>query len=121
MSLLLALLLAQEVEHTQDSLDAVKAALEKKEAVLLDVRERAEWDRGHLEAARLLPLSSLRRATAEEVETTAPRSSIVYLHCHSGGRVVPAARILKGFGYDVRPLKQGFDVLRRSGFSEAAK
>ncbi len=119
--LLLALLLAQEVEHTQDPLDAVKAALEKKEAVLLDVREHGEWDRGHLEAARLLPLSVLRKASAADVEKSLPRKTIVYLHCHSGARVLPAARLLKEFGYDARPLKQGFEVLRQSGFSEAAR
>ena len=43
-------------EHTKDSLDTVKKALAAKKAVLLDVREKSEWDAGHLKDARLLPL-----------------------------------------------------------------
>jgi phage shock protein E len=119
MLLLLALLPVQDVEHTRDSLDTVKAALEKKAAVLLDVRESSEWDQGHLQAARLVSLSALRTASAEEVEKAVPKASVVYLHCRSGARALTAAKILRGFGYDARPLAQGFEELRRSGFTEA--
>jgi hypothetical protein len=51
---------ASAQEHTKDPLDAVKKAVASKKAVLIDVREKAEWDQGHLKDARLLPLSSLK-------------------------------------------------------------
>jgi len=43
------------------------------------------------------------------------------LHCRSGGRVLPAAGILKKAGYDVRPLKAGFDDLKDAGFPVAPR
>jgi rhodanese-related sulfurtransferase len=46
--------------HTTDSLDTVKQRLASKEAVLIDVRELNEWNEGHLEDARLVPLSEIR-------------------------------------------------------------
>lgn len=130
MKILSALLLvtaaaaAQEIEHTKDSLDAIKAALAKKEAVLVDVREKGEWDRGHLEGAVLLPLSWIKAESkgdkfAEQVGEKVPEKKILYLHCRSGGRVLSATPLLKKAGYDVRPLQQGFDDLREAGFPVA--
>jgi phage shock protein E len=115
---------AQEIEHTKDSLDTVKAALAKKEAVLVDVREKGEWDRGHLEGAVLLPLSWIKAESkgdkfAEQVGEKVPEKKILYLHCRSGGRVLSATPLLKKAGYDVRPLPQGFDDLREAGFPVA--
>ncbi len=46
--------------HTTDSLDTVKERLKSKEAVLIDVRELIEWNEGHLEDAKLVPLSNIR-------------------------------------------------------------
>ncbi len=121
---LLALVTAQEIDHTKDSIDTVKATLAKKEAVLLDVREKGEWEQGHLEGALLLPLSWLKAEAKgeqfnEHVGEKVPAKKILYLHCRSGGRVIPAAGLLKKAGYDVRPLKWGFDELREAGFPTA--
>ena len=59
--------LAAQEKHTKDSLDAVKKALSEKKAVLIDVREKGEWDDGHLAGAALLPLSGLKQnATSKE-------------------------------------------------------
>jgi len=116
----------QEVDHTKDSLETVKAALAKKDAVLVDVREKGEWDQGHLEGALLLPLSWLKAESkgdklAEHAAEKLPANKVLYLHCRSGGRVLPAAGLLKKAGYDVRPLKQGFDDLKDAGFPVAEK
>ena len=116
----------QEIDHTKDSLDAVKAALAKKDAVLVDVREKGEWDQGHLAGAVFLPLSWLKAESkgdqlAEHAAERLPANKVLYLHCRSGGRVIPAAGILKKAGYDVRPLKQGFDDLKDAGFPVAEK
>ena len=88
----------------------------------MDVREKSEWDQGHLEIANLLPLSRLR--TGVKPKTLAKQLSkkkIIYCHCRSGGRVLPATDILKKLGYDVRPLKQGYAELLREGFAKAKK
>jgi len=128
MSFLAALLVlaAQEVDHTKDSLDTVKAALARKDAVLIDVREKGEWGQGHLQEALFLPLSWLKAESkgdkfAEHAAEKLPANKVLYLHCRSGGRVLPAAGFLKKAGYDVRPLKQGFDDLKEAGFPVAEK
>ena len=128
MRALLALLLAaaqdSTTEYTKDPLDMVKASLQKKDAVLLDGREQKEWDAGHLEGAIFLPLSWLKAERdgekfAEKLGEKLPAKKIVYLHCRSGGRALTAAGILKKAGYEVRPLKSGFEELKKSGFAEA--
>ncbi|HEX5447414.1 MAG TPA: rhodanese-like domain-containing protein [Pirellulales bacterium] len=115
---------ATAAEHTKDSLDTVKANLAKKKAVIIDVREPAEWKRGHLAAAQLVPLSQLKRlasddAAKQKLEKSLPKDVIVYCHCGSGVRVLPAADILGKLGYDIRPLAAGFDDLREAGFPVA--
>jgi phage shock protein E len=116
----------QEIEHTKDSLDIVKASLANKEALLIDVREQSEWDDGHLEGALFLPLSWLRERVkdptfAERLAEMLPQKKVLYTHCRSGKRTLTAAAILKKCGYDVRPLKQGYDDLRDAGFPPAPK
>jgi rhodanese-related sulfurtransferase len=112
-------------EHTKDSLEVVKERVQTKEtAVLLDVREQKEWDAGHLSDAKLFPLSRLRAGKGEsdfakEVAKLLPKDKIVYCHCRSGGRVLPATDILKELGYDVRPLKAGYSQLLEAGFPKA--
>jgi len=86
---------------------------------LVDVREKREWDAGHLDGAVLLPLSRLRRATAAHLARALPRRKILYVHCRSGGRARTAVSLLRRHGYDARPLKAGFADLRRAGFAAA--
>lgn len=107
---------ARAAEHTQDSLDTVRANVEQKKAVLLDVRTAEEWNDGHLQVARWLPLSRIQAGVTED---ELDRSKIVYCHCRSGRRVLEAAKVLSQQGYDVRPLKQGFEELAKAGFKRA--
>jgi rhodanese-related sulfurtransferase len=116
-----ALSQAARADHTKDSTDTVKKAVADGKAVLLDVREKAEWDEGHLEVAKLLPLSVLTKAKAEDVAKVAPKEKIVYLHCRSGARCLKAAEALKKLGYDARPLKPGYQDLLDAGFAPAQK
>ena len=106
-------------EHTKDSLDAVKKALAEKKAVLIDVREKTEWDAGHLKDAKLLPLSILKDGVPKDIDAIVPKDKIAYLHCASGRRCLSAAEILKKQGYDVRPLKEGYKDLLTGGFPKA--
>lgn len=109
-------------EHTKDSLEQVKKALADKKAVLIDVREQKEWDKGHLKDARLVPLSTLKGdALPKDLANLLPKDKIVYAHCAAGVRCVTAAEILRKAGYDVRPLKDGYNSLLKEGFPKAEK
>lgn len=113
---------ALAAEHTKDSLDTVKKAVADNKAVLLDVREKAEWEQGHLRDAKFLALSALRRGIKEdELVRVLSKDKVIYCHCASGVRCLRAADILKKSGYDVRPLKAGYKELVKSGFAPAVK
>ena len=113
---------ATGADHTKDTLDTVKKAVADEKAVLLDVREKSEWDDGHLKDAKLLPLSVLKaEPKAEDVAEIIPKDKVVYCHCGSGVRCLKAADELKKLGYDVRPLKPGYADLLKAGFTPAPK
>jgi rhodanese-related sulfurtransferase len=113
---------ARAAEHTKDSLDTVKERLKDKSAVLVDVREEKEWDDGHIQDAKLMPLSKLKKeAEAEKLTKDLSKKKIVYCHCAAGARALTAADILKKQGYDVRPLKPGYNDLLKAGFQKAEK
>jgi len=108
-------------EHTRDPLPQVRQAVESGAAILIDVREQGEWEAGHLQVARLVPLSGLPAAAANgKLGEKLPKDKIVYCHCGSGQRVLKAADLLRMHGYDVRPLKEGYEELVRAGFPKAA-
>jgi rhodanese-related sulfurtransferase len=125
MSALAFLLLAalqDPIEHTKDSLESIKAAMAKKDAVLVDVREQSEWDDGHIDGAVFLPLSWLREESkggtfGERLSEKLPAKKILYVYCRSGGRALTAAGLLRKQGYEARPLKAGFEDLRKAGFT----
>ncbi|MBX9583808.1 MAG: rhodanese-like domain-containing protein [Gemmataceae bacterium] len=115
-----AVLVAAAADHTTDTLDAVKKAVADGKAVLVDVREADEWKDGHLADAKHLALSDLKAGVpADKLKKTLPDGKVVYLHCASGKRCLKAADLLKDQGYDVRPLKAGFEDLARAGFPKA--
>lgn len=111
---------ASAQEHTKDSLEQVKKALADKKAVLLDVREKTEWNKGHLNGAKLIPLSELKKdMLPKELLQQLPKDKVIYAHCAAGGRCLTAADILRKAGYDVRPLKDGYSSLLKNGFPKA--
>ena len=107
--------------HTLDTLDDVRKGLKDGTAVLVDVREQAEWDEGHLENAMLVPRSELLKIAGEKekVMEKLPADKIVYTHCRRGGRAAKVAQELKEHGLDIRPLSQGFEKLLTEGFDKA--
>ena len=87
----------------------------------MDVREPGEWKEGHVEGAISLPLSLLKKdADASILEQKLPKDKIVYTHCVMGVRALKAANILEKLGYNVRPLKAGYEDLLKAGFEKAA-
>jgi rhodanese-related sulfurtransferase len=112
--------LAPAAEHTKDSLTTVKKNIEDKKAVLVDVREKSEWEAGHIEGAVLLPSSELKAGIDKErLAKQLPKDKIVYTHCAAGKRSLSACDILQKLGYEVRPLKPGYQDLLKSGFNKA--
>lgn len=116
---------AAPTAHTADSLELVQKRIAAEEAILIDVREKDEWDSiGHLKAAISVPLSELKDKNSDadyaaDLAKKLPKDKIIYCHCAAGGRVMPASAILHQLGYDVRPLKAGYDDLLEAGFKDA--
>jgi phage shock protein E len=113
---------AEELTHTKDTPEIAKQNIKAGKAVLLDVREQKEWDAGHIEGAVLIPKSKL----DDEKEAAAlilklDKAKIIYTHCKAGRRALACGEILKQQGFDVRPLKQGYDELLKAGFEKAKK
>ena len=108
------------VDLTKDSLATVKENVAAKKAVLVDVREKSEWDNGHIRDAIFLPLSQLRQGvTAEELAKRLPKDRVLYTHCVLGKRSLTAANILAKHGYELRPLEPGYKELLEAGFEKA--
>lgn len=63
-------------------------------AVIIDVREAGEYERGHLKTAVNIPLSQLRDRMGE-----IPADRPVYLHCRSSQRSYNALMALQNSGY----------------------
>lgn len=125
-ALLLALFvrptLAQDKKpmHTTDDLKTVKQSVQSGKAVLLDVREKEEWENGHLKDAKFLPTSEITKTKGESfLKLGIDKKTVIYTHCGAGGRALRCATLLKEKGYDVRALKPGFDDLLEAGFPEA--
>ena len=58
------------------------------------MREVGEYERGHLEKAKNIPLSELRQRTQE-----IPKDKPVYIHCRTGQRSYNAVLALQNLGY----------------------
>jgi rhodanese-related sulfurtransferase len=76
---------------------ALKSKLDKKEKfILIDCREQAEWDSGHIEGATLLPLSQFQARYSDILKD---KQAEIVLQCRSGGRSMQAASFLVSQGY----------------------
>ena len=83
------------------------------EAVILDVREKDEWDEEHIPNA-----THLSRGTIElDIEEKVPDlNAVIICHCGGGGRSALAAESLQKMGYkNVRSLAGGFKAWKRAG------
>jgi len=70
------------------------------DAVILDVRSQDEWDAGHLERSRLLPLPQLPLRLADVDKLVGgDKSRTVVVVCRSGTRAGQAKKILEAAGY----------------------
>lgn len=67
----------------------------EEQAFIVDVREKGEYEAGHLKGSVNIPLSELRERTDE-----IPKDRPVYLHCRSSQRSYKALMALQGRGYE---------------------
>jgi molybdopterin/thiamine biosynthesis adenylyltransferase/rhodanese-related sulfurtransferase len=99
-----------EVDSSQ-ALDSLRDS--ERGCVIVDVREREEWDEGHLPGAVHVPRGHLE----SRIESAAPdKSRPVLVYCASGNRSAFAAKTLEELGYDhVVSLAGGFTDWKRNG------
>ncbi len=83
-------------------------------AVFVDVRERDEWDEGHIPGAVHIPRGFLE----SRIETAvADRDRPIVVYCQSGARSAFATKTLAELGYtSVSNLAGGFAEWKRNGF-----
>jgi sulfur-carrier protein adenylyltransferase/sulfurtransferase len=107
----------QETREQIDEIDAGRARELHDQAgatVFLDVREREEWDEGHVPGAVHLPRGWLE----SRIEQTVPdREQPIVAYCASGNRSTFAARTLEELGYEhVVSLAGGINDWKRHGY-----
>jgi sulfur-carrier protein adenylyltransferase/sulfurtransferase len=108
--------LLQQVKGEIEEIDAARTAelRETDSPVLVDVRERSEWDEGSIPGAIHIPRGNLE----SRIEQAVPdRNAHVILYCASGNRSAFAAKALEELGYEnVASLQGGFGDWKRNGF-----
>ncbi|MFL5624850.1 MAG: rhodanese-like domain-containing protein [Ktedonobacteraceae bacterium] len=100
-----------------------KAELDQGQAgLLLDVREPAEWDKGHIPGAVFAPRGMLEwyadpTTPYAKPELTTKRDARIIVQCATGGRSMLAAETLKKMGYtNVVNMVGGFNEWTKQGF-----
>ena len=89
----------------------VEAKSAGKEPFILDVRNQAEYEAGHLKGAVNIPLDELRF----ELDSL-PKTETIHIHCRSGYRAHLALRILKQRGFEkVINVTGGFLAIQAEG------
>src|SRR5262245_3934552 len=93
--------------------DVDTAIKNRSDFVLLDVREKEEWDEGHLPEAVFLPRGFLE----VRIEKTVPeRQTPIMIYCAGGVRSALAAKSLQEMGYtDVVSMAGGYGEWKNNG------
>ena len=99
----------EEPVQLEISPQETREQLDRKQIVLVDVRERWEWDIGHIAGSRLIPLGTL----AAQVDAL-PKDAEVVLYCQHGARSRQAALFLQDAGFaKARSMKGGIAAWSR--------
>jgi rhodanese-related sulfurtransferase len=99
---------------TEVSLTEAAAKSKSGEAVIVDVREKDEWDEEHIPDA-----THMSRGTIElDIEVKVPdKNAMIVCHCGGGGRSALAAESLQKMGYkNARSMAGGFKAWKAAGF-----
>src|SRR5207249_4224969 len=91
---------------TEISAQDAAAKLKSGKAVIVDVRDKDEWDEGHIAGAMHMSRGTIELDIEEKVPDT---NAMVICHCGGGGRSALAAESLQKMGYkNVRSMAGGF-------------
>ena len=82
-----------------------------KRPLLVDVRQPNEFQRGHINGAKLIPLGELGRRMKE-----LPKTKEIVVVCATGNRSRSATKMLVREGYNAVNMKGGMMSWARSGF-----
>jgi molybdopterin/thiamine biosynthesis adenylyltransferase/rhodanese-related sulfurtransferase len=106
--------LLQQIRSEIDEVTPREAAARSDTPAFLDVRERDEWEEGHIPGAVWIPRGNLE----SRVEQSLPdREQPVIVYCAGGSRSAFATRTLQDLGYtSVVNLAGGFTDWKRNGF-----
>ena len=89
------------------------AKLKSGEAVIVDVREKDEWDEEHIPGAMHMSRGAIELDIEEKVPDT---NAMIICHCGGGGRSALAAESLQKMGYkNVRSMVGGFKTWKAAG------
>ena len=107
-------LVAEAKKHiTEISPQDTAAKLRSGDAVIVDVRDKDEWDEGHIPDA-----THISRGTIElDIEEKVPdQNAMIICHCGGGGRSALAAETLQKMGYkNVRSMAGGLRAWKAAG------
>jgi rhodanese-related sulfurtransferase len=107
-------LVADAKKHvTEISPHDAAAKLKSGEALMIDVRDKDEWDEGHIPDA-----THLSRGTIEfDIEERVPDpNAMIICHCGGGGRSALVAESLQKMGYkNVLSMAGGFKAWKAAG------
>jgi len=80
--------------------------------VFIDVRTVEEFQAGHIEGAKLIPVQVLADHLAD-----IPKDKQVYVYCHSGKRSAKAATLLAGKGFkNIENIVGGIEAWKSAGY-----
>ena len=83
--------------YQQITQETAKEMMDAGDVVVLDVRERDEFDAGHIPGALLLPVGTITKDAAAAV--IGDLDTVVLVYCRSGNRSKTASRALADLGY----------------------
>src|SRR5438874_1283692 len=111
-------LVAEAKKHvTEISPQEAAAKLTGGEAVIVDVRDKDEWDEEHIPGAMHLSRSTIELDIEEKVPDP---NAMIICHCGGGGRSALAAQSLQKMGYkNVRSMAGGLKAWKAAGLSTA--
>lgn len=85
------------------SIKDLDRVLQEPKSVVLDVRTKEEYQRGHIKGVRNVPLDQI-------AQFQGAKDQVHYLLCQSGVRSKRAARVLQKKGYQVVNVKGGMSA-----------
>ena len=111
--------LVADAKQNVTEISATEAAVKSKsgEAVIVDVREKDEWDEEHVPDAIHMSRGTIEVDIEEKVPNT---NAMIICHCGGGGRSALAAESLQKMGYkNVRSMAGGFKAWKAAGLPTA--